>query len=108
VKAEELAHRRQHAAGRVLVYDQAAAVDPPVEAPVPHLQQPQVVTKGSLVTMVLQQKSMTLTAQGKALEAGSDGQVIRVVNTMSNRTVEAVVIGPNQVSVSKPGGTVLN
>ena len=34
-----------------------------------------------------------------------DGQVIRVVNTMSNRTVEAVVIGPNQVSVSKPGGT---
>ena len=58
--------------------------------------------------MVLQQKSMTLTAQGKALEAGTDGQVIRVVNTMSNRTVEAVVIGPNQVSVSKPGGTVLN
>jgi flagella basal body P-ring formation protein FlgA len=72
------------------------------------LQQPQVVTKGSLVTMVLQQKSMTLTAQGKALEAGTDGQVIRVVNTMSNRTVEAVVIGPNQVSVSKPGGSLLN
>jgi flagella basal body P-ring formation protein FlgA len=72
------------------------------------LQQPQVVTKGSLVTMVLQQKSMMLTAQGKALEAGSDGQVIRVVNTTSNRTVEAVVIGPNQVSVSKPGGNVIN
>jgi flagella basal body P-ring formation protein FlgA len=72
------------------------------------LQQPQVVTKGSLVTMVLQQKSMTLTAQGKALEAGSDGQVIRVVNTMSNRTVEAVVIGPNQVSISKPGSIALN
>jgi flagella basal body P-ring formation protein FlgA len=72
------------------------------------LQQPQVVTKGSLVTMVLQQRSMTLTAQGKALEAGADGQVIRVVNTMSNRTVEAVVTGPNQVSVAKPGSTALN
>jgi flagella basal body P-ring formation protein FlgA len=72
------------------------------------LQQPQVVTKGSLVTMVLQHRSMTLTAQGKALEAGSDGQVIRVVNTMSNRTVEAVVTGPNQVSVGKPVATALN
>src|SRR4051794_25030171 len=74
----------------------------------PGLQQPQVVTKGSLVTMVLQQRSMTLTAQGKALEAGADGQVIRVVNTMSNRTVEAVVTGPNQVSVAKPGSIALN
>lgn len=34
--------------------------------------------------------------------------MIRVVNTMSNRTVEAVVVGPNQVSVTRPGATVLN
>ena len=72
------------------------------------LQQPQVVAKGALVTMVLQHKSMMLTAQGKALEGGSDGAVIRVVNTMSNRTVEAVVVGPNQVTVARPGAAVLN
>ncbi|EWY37166.1 hypothetical protein N825_21500 [Skermanella stibiiresistens SB22] len=72
------------------------------------IQQPQVVNKGALVTMVLQHKSMMLTAQGKALEAGADGAVIRVVNTMSNRTVEAVVTGPNQVAVMKPGATALN
>lgn len=48
------------------------SADTPVRAR--DLQQPQVVAKGALVTMVLQHKSMMLTAQGKALREGPTGR----------------------------------
>lgn len=63
------------------------------------VQAPIAVTKGSLVTMVLKTDAMTLTTQGKALENGSVGDTIRIINTQSNHTVEAKVEGPNMVSV---------
>ena len=34
-----------------------------------------------------------------ALENGSDGALIRVMNVQSKRTIQAVVIGPNRVRV---------
>lgn len=52
---------------------------------------PLLVTKGTLVTLLLRTPAMVLTSQGRALDDGSDGQTIRVVNTQSNRTVEGVV-----------------
>lgn len=67
------------------------------------LQSPRMVDKGSLVTITLSTPSMTLTTQGKALQDGGKGEVIRVVNTQSNRIVEATVAGPNVVAVAKPG-----
>jgi len=63
------------------------------------VRRPILVEKGSLVTMVLQTRKMTLTAQGKALDHGSDGDVIRIKNTQSNKTVEAEVIGHGRVAV---------
>jgi len=60
---------------------------------------PVVVTKGSLVTMVMQTPYMLLTAQGRATEDGALGQAIRVMNTQSKVTVDAVVKGPSQVAV---------
>ncbi|CAO3400850.1 flagellar basal body P-ring formation chaperone FlgA [Azospirillum sp. 11R-A] len=67
------------------------------------LQSPRMVDKGSMVTITLTTQSMTLTTQGKALQDGGKGEVIRVVNTQSNRIVEATVAGPNVVAVAKPG-----
>lgn len=67
------------------------------------LQSPRMVDKGSMVTITLSTPSMTLTTQGKALQDGGKGEVIRVVNTQSNRIVEATVAGPNVVAVAKPG-----
>lgn len=67
------------------------------------LQSPRMVDKGAMVTITLQTPSMTLTTQGKALQDGGKGEVIRVVNTQSNRIVEATVAGPNVVAVAKPG-----
>ncbi|CAO3424130.1 flagellar basal body P-ring formation chaperone FlgA [Azospirillum endophyticum] len=67
------------------------------------LQSPRMVDKGAMVTITLTTQSMTLTTQGKALQDGGKGEVIRVVNTQSNRIVEATVAGPNVVAVAKPG-----
>ena len=67
------------------------------------LQSPRMVDKGAMVTITLTTQSMTLTTQGKALQDGGRGEVIRVVNTQSNRIVEATVAGPNVVAVAKPG-----
>ncbi|TWA88293.1 flagella basal body P-ring formation protein FlgA [Azospirillum brasilense] len=79
----------------------------PVNQPVRlrDLQSPRVVDKGSLVTITLATENLTLSVQGKALQDGGRGDVIRVVNTQSNRILEATVAGPSIVAVAKPGLT---
>ena len=71
------------------------------------LQKPLAVARGALVTMVLNYGSMALTAQGRAQDQGSVGDVIRVINTHSNLTVEGTIDGPNRVRVSLNGGVAL-
>jgi flagella basal body P-ring formation protein FlgA len=58
-----------------------------------------LVQRNELVTMILRTRSMTLTVQGKALDDDGEGQTIRVQNPKSNRTVEARVTGPGEVTV---------
>jgi flagella basal body P-ring formation protein FlgA len=70
-------------------------------------QKPLAVTRGALVTMVLNHGGMALTAQGRSDDQGSLGDVIRVTNTHSNLTVEATIIGTNQVRVSLTGSVAL-
>lgn len=65
------------------------------------LREPSLVNRGSLVTIRLESRTMVLTAQGRALEDGAEGQAVRVVNTMSNRTIEATVAGPGLVTVAR-------
>lgn len=60
---------------------------------------PVVVPKGSFVTILLKAPRMTLTAQGRAEVNGSLGETIRVTNTQSNKTIEAVVTGPGRVAI---------
>ncbi len=63
------------------------------------IRRPVVVAKGSIVTLELRTRRMTLIARVKAAEDGAKGQTIRVLNTRSNRTVEGVVVGPGRVVV---------
>lgn len=58
-----------------------------------------VVGKGSLVTVLLRSPHMQLTTRGKALEDGAEGATIRVVNTVSGRSLDATVLGPDLVEV---------
>jgi len=60
---------------------------------------PILTPKGSLVTIILKLPRMTLTAKGKALQNGSEGDVIRVENKESKTVIEAEVIGSGKVAV---------
>ena len=72
------------------------------------VQQPIVVPKNSLVTIVLQIPKMTLTSQGKALDNGSEGDTIRVANSKSKKIIEAEVTGPGKVIVRSPDAVATN
>ena len=58
-----------------------------------------LVIRGTLVTLKIETPYMQLTAQGRALQDGAEGDVVRVNNTQSNRMVEGTVTGPGVVSV---------
>lgn len=64
---------------------------------------PETVAKGAQVTMIVSSPGMTLTAVGKALDAGGEGDVISVVNLLSNKTVQATITAPNTVTVPFSG-----
>ncbi|HKX10123.1 MAG TPA: flagellar basal body P-ring formation chaperone FlgA [Stellaceae bacterium] len=61
---------------------------------------PLVVHRGTLVTIILDTPSLHLSAEGKALDDGGMGVVIRVANTKSSRVIDAVVAGPGSVTVA--------
>lgn len=63
------------------------------------LRAPVVVEKNSLVQVKLVTPRMVLTVQGRALEDGAQGKVIRVMNTKSNKIVNAVVTDSGTVEV---------
>src|SRR3546814_2370244 len=63
------------------------------------VERPIDVARGDTVVMTLQSGALMITARGRALDQGALGQVVRVLNVDSNRTVEAVVTGPNAVSI---------
>lgn len=60
---------------------------------------PTLVERGSRVTMILNNGSMKLSASGKALEDGAAGDVIRVVNLTSKRTIDGFVAPNGTVEV---------
>ncbi len=72
------------------------------------LQPPVLVRKGGLVTIILKQGNMSLTAQGKSLDNGALGDTVRIVNSQSKRTIEATVDGPDRVSVMPVGRSTAN
>jgi len=63
------------------------------------LQVPVLVKRNDLVLIVLERPGLYLTAEGRALEDGGKGMVIRVTNTQSKRTIDATVLGTGQVAV---------
>lgn len=67
------------------------------------MQPPIVVEKGAQVDVTLVSGSLTLTARGRALQSGAVGDVVGVLNTRSNRTIQGIVEGPNMVRIDAPG-----
>ncbi len=67
------------------------------------VQAQRLVARGQMVTMVLRTNNMLLTTEGRATRDGGAGEVIKVINTQSNRAIDATVISANEVSVFAPG-----
>lgn len=59
-----------------------------------------LVTRDQNVTLIYDSPGLYLTGRGKAIEAGTDGDTVNVLNLQSKRTIQGVVTGPGQVSVT--------
>jgi flagellar basal body P-ring formation protein FlgA len=64
------------------------------------LAKPDLVTRDQNVTLIYDSSGLYLTIRGKALEGGTEGDVVNVLNLQSKRTVSGVVVGRGQVSVA--------
>jgi flagellar basal body P-ring formation protein FlgA len=63
------------------------------------LQPTPMIDKGARVKMRLAAPGLSLVAMGQALDAGSQGEQIRVANIASHAVVAALVVGPEEVWV---------
>lgn len=59
-----------------------------------------LVTRDQPVTLIYDTPGLYLTGRGKALEGGTEGDTVSVLNLQSKRTVQGLVIGPGQISVA--------
>lgn len=72
------------------------------------LELPTLVKKGQLVTVTLKSGVIALSLQGRAMQSGSTGDMVRILNTASNQVIEATVTGAQTVAVTPPSATLLN
>jgi flagella basal body P-ring formation protein FlgA len=64
------------------------------------LAKPDLVQRDQSVVLIYETPGIYLTIRGKALEGGTEGDVVNVLNLQSKRTVTGVVVGRGQVTVS--------
>lgn len=64
------------------------------------LAKPDLVQRDQSVTLTYQAAGLYLTIRGKALESGTEGDVVNVLNLQSKRTISGVVTGRGQVSIT--------
>src|SRR6202035_2585454 len=64
------------------------------------ISKPDLVQRDQNVTLTYEATGLYLTIRGKALESGTEGDVVSVLNLQSKRTVSGVVSGRGQVSIS--------
>jgi len=64
------------------------------------LVKPDLVQRDQNVTLIYEAAGLYLTVRGKALDNGTEGDVVNVMNLQSKRTVAGTVIGRGQVSIT--------
>ena len=66
----------------------------------PDLSKPDLVQRDENVTLIYESTGLYLTMRGKALENGTEGDTVNVLNLQSKRNVYGVVVGRAQVAIS--------
>jgi flagella basal body P-ring formation protein FlgA len=64
------------------------------------LAKPDLVQRDDNVTLIFESAGLYLTIRGKALENGTEGDMVNVLNLQSKRTISGVVVGRGQVAIS--------
>jgi flagella basal body P-ring formation protein FlgA len=64
------------------------------------LTKPDLVQRDQNVTLIYEASGLYLTMRGKALDAGTEGDTVSIMNLQSKRTVQGTVTGPGQVTMS--------
>lgn len=64
------------------------------------LVKPDLVQRDQNVTLIYESPGLYLTVRGKAVEGGTEGDVVNVMNLQSKRTISGVVTGRGQVTIS--------
>ncbi len=65
------------------------------------LMKPDLVGRNDMVTILFEMPGITLTARGKAVDAGAEGDTVAVTNLHSKRVLHATVRAPGVVVVSR-------
>ncbi len=60
---------------------------------------PILISRNDIVTLYLKTGALTLTVKGQALADASQGQVVSVLNLLSNRVVQGIAINPGTVEI---------
>src|SRR3954447_12690974 len=66
---------------------------------------PEIVKKNEMVLLHYEVPGIVLTMRGQALESGTEGDLVNVLNIQSKRTMQGVVTGPGRVTIPGPTGT---
>jgi flagella basal body P-ring formation protein FlgA len=64
------------------------------------LAKPDLVQRDDNITLIYESSGLYLTIRGKAMDSGTEGDVVSVTNLQSKRIVSGVVIGRGQVAIS--------
>jgi flagella basal body P-ring formation protein FlgA len=64
------------------------------------LGKPDLVQRDQNVTLIYESAGLYLTVGGKALDGGTEGDVVNVLNLQSKRTISGVVVGRAQVAIA--------
>jgi flagellar basal body P-ring formation protein FlgA len=99
VRADRLDRNAATAAAQLVGMTPTRGLKPGRVVRTSEVRPPVLVAKGALVTMSVSAPGLTLTATGRALDEGAEGDLVRVLNVQSKRTVEGVVAGQNQVRI---------
>jgi flagella basal body P-ring formation protein FlgA len=66
------------------------------------LGKPDLVQRDESVTLIYEAAGIYLTMSGKAVESGTEGDTVSVLNLQSKRTITGTVIGRGQVAIAAP------
>ena len=64
------------------------------------LAKPDLVQRDQNVTLIYEAAGLYLTVGGKAVDGGTEGDVVNVINLQSKRTIAGVVVGRGQVAIA--------